>query len=121
MEKLTKEIKTILTKPGETNGKAWTRYEFEFVDGFKISTFDNKLGTAFQPGTVVDITLEDKVGTKFKELKDMVLASTAPKPSVSNDGEKSIVAQCLSKCVCGGAGLTAEKVLETYNYFLKNL
>lgn len=35
--------------------------------------------------------------------------------------DRSIVAQCLTKCVCGDGGMSKEKVLETYKYFCENL
>lgn len=119
-----KEIKTIVTNNGETNGKKWKRYEFEFTDGIKLSTFNEDLGKAFKPGDKVDIETEQK--GKFTELKSMVLYSgempvKAEKlSSVSSDRERSIVAQTLTKA-WARTDKTAEEVLKTYKFFIEKL
>jgi len=119
MNKYTKTIKNISESDGTTKtGKPYKRWEFEFSDGIRLSTFDEKIGTAFKSGDNVEIETEYK--GKFQELKSMV--KTDKKPVVSNR-EQSIIAQALTKAWCSAANRVIEtkEVLEAYNYFLKSI
>lgn len=130
METINKEIRLVTDKPGVgKNGKPYMRFEFEFTDGFKVSTFDEKIGKAFKPGQVVAITGE-KEGA-FWTMKDMVLTSgnITPKAEVISNSsqnasrEATIIAQCLVKAYCSSApvDMTKESVLEAYRWFLGEL
>lgn len=71
METKTGKIKTITESHGSSNKGPWTRYLFEFEDGGKYSTFDEKIGKSFKPSQNVEIGLEQS--GKFKNLKTMKL------------------------------------------------
>ena len=49
------EIRTVKEMHGESNGKAWTRYEFEMEDLKKYSSFDKNLFDNFKAGDNVEI------------------------------------------------------------------
>ena len=49
------EIKTVKEMHGESNGKPWTRYEFEMSDLKKYSTFNRDLYDNFKAGDNVEV------------------------------------------------------------------
>lgn len=124
--KAIKTIKTVSVSNGVgKTGKPYKRFEFEFSDGFKLSSFDEKIGTAFQAGQNVEVETEQKGA--YQELKSMVLYSGAMpeaiKPIVEQNSptrEKSIIAQTLTKCWAETQidSLSPEQVLTAYKYFL---
>lgn len=130
MEKLIKQIRLVKEVPGETNSKKWLRYEFEFTDGFKVSTFDDKIGKAFNPGQTVEIA-GDKEG-QFWKLKSMVVSEQGNiTPEVERviespvvySREASIIAQTMTKCwaMTRPVDVSKEDVLEAYRWFLNEL
>lgn len=131
-------IKTIRLKTesaGNTKaGNPYKRYEFQFEDGSKISSFDDRIGNNFQIGQTVLIETVQK--GNFQELKSMQLAPAGTAPQVptenfkSNARENSIIAQTLTKCLAEymAANPKAENLnevrailLESYKFFNSNL
>jgi hypothetical protein len=116
-------IKVIHEKIGETKGKSWKRYEFQFESGLKLSTFDREIGDKFKPGQAVELTVETNA-QGYLELKGMKLSSE-PKSASCGSGtrEISIVAQTLTKCWAETLTITPtlNEILCAYRYFLAEL
>lgn len=135
-----KQIRLISETIGSSkvSGNPYKRFQFEFTDNSKISTFDEAIGKAFKMGDVVDIVTEKR--GMYNELVSMT-ASNAQVPNIQNtastqpqasqqaqDREKSIIAQTLTKCfseiMAGHPEIDCiavqNRLLVAYKFFLEN-
>jgi hypothetical protein len=121
MEQRKGKIVSITKKKGTSQKGAYTLFSLEMDNGQKYTTFDKEIGEKFLEGQNVVYTVE-KDGPYWK-LKDMALEVIAAgqTTSIKEDRDKSIIAQCLTKCVAEGRQVTKEEMLETYKWFLKEL
>lgn len=121
MEKIGK-IKTVSESHGEGKNGPWTRYLFEMEDGFKISTFDKKIGEEFKPGSTVQMDL--KQDGQYQRLLSMkIIEEIRPDSKAAPQmfaRDKSIIAQCLVKAWASSTH-TVGDVLDAYKHFLENL
>ena len=98
------EIKEVTIKTGVKDGKKWTRYDIQFTDGQKASTFDHKIAT--MGGKVVDVELQQNgqyvnIG-KWEEVIDAppenpMAKISPPGPVFQPSREASIEAQVAVK------------------------
>ena len=120
-------IRTVTNINGSTNGKDWVRYEFEMTDGNKYSTFDKDLFDKFGAG--MSVVMFGEMNGKYWSMNGMELEVEKVKESpitTSNEyspKDRSIIAQCLTKCYCNTAVVDMDKegVLSTYRWYLANL
>jgi hypothetical protein len=136
METKTGTIKSVSQKQGNGARGAYTQWVFDMEDGKKYSTFDEAIGNAFKAGDAVEFDGEQN--GKYWNMTAMRKSSgSLNKVPVSpanafkeapGDREKSIIAQCLTKCfseiAAKNPSLPTEtirvNVLTAYNFFLKS-
>lgn len=128
MENKQGTIKAIAEKSGDGKKGPYTMWTFEMTDGMKYTTFDEKIGNAgFKAGDNVELSGEQN--GKYWNMKEMKKTDKQiEQKSFSNDREKSIIAQTLTKCfsevMASNPTLSKDTVkaniLEAYKFFLSS-
>ena len=120
----------IIEKQSKT-GKPYAT--IELADGRKINTFDMKLSDELHRGWLgKSINAEIEQNGDFYQLVGFepvtssgAVSSVVLEPSRAYNNsprDSSIIAQTLTKCFYdGNVAKTTQEVLETYNFYLKNL
>lgn len=128
-------IKAVSQKSGMgSNNKPYKKFVFEMEDGKIYSTFDSDIGNTFKTGD--SIVMEGEQNGKYWNMKTMALSdqkiesvNTENAFKEHSDKDKSIIAQCLTKCVSEivsnnpAINIDAVKanVLDAYKFFYESL
>jgi hypothetical protein len=86
------EIRTVKEMHGESNGKPWTRYEFEMDDLKKYSSFDKGLFENFKAGDNVEI--QGFQDGKFFKLEGFVKVERVKESDTEKPKEKPRAMRC---------------------------
>ena len=130
------EIRTVKEMHGESNGKAWTRYEFEMEDSKKYSSFDKNLFDNFKAGDNVEI--QGFQDGKFFKLEGFVKVEKVKESDTEKPKDKPRTMRCSTEITAtellrysiklfdsdsfkGGFVEAQEHAFEAYENFLNRL
>jgi len=123
MEKITITKCDKVEKPGKT-----VFWSCECANGSKYTVWDAEIAKAIRDNLNIECEAEIKQSGNFWNIRAFTAGNKQPKTervqetaTIYPNKDKSIVAQCLTKCVYNIREPTREEVLETYNFFLGKL